>query len=74
MFWDESEDEFAFVRTNATGSDSAITPDAYADLHVNAMDVDGGFDVAGASVVMEHYNLLVLQTQQLMFQLILLFP
>ena len=51
MFWDESEDEFAFVRTNATGSDSAITPDAYADLHVNAMDVDGGFDVAGASVL-----------------------
>ena len=51
MYWDESEDEFAFVRTNATGSDSAITPDAYADLHVNAMDVDGGFDVAGASVL-----------------------
>lgn len=51
MFWDESEDEFAFVRTNATGSDSVITPDAYADLHVYAMDVDGGFDVAGASVL-----------------------
>lgn len=51
MFWDESEDEFAFVRTNATGSDSTITPDAYADLHVNAMDVDGAMDVAGNSVL-----------------------
>jgi len=51
MFWDESEDEFAFVRTNATGSDTTITADAYADLHVSAMDIDGAMDVAGNSVL-----------------------
>jgi len=34
MFWDESADQFAFVRTNASATDTVITPDAYADLRV----------------------------------------
>ena len=50
MFWDESEDEFAFVRTNASGSATAITTDAYADLHVNAIDVDAASTIASLKV------------------------
>lgn len=41
MFWDESADQFAFVRTNASATDTVITPDAYADLKVAALEGTG---------------------------------
>ena len=50
MFWDESENEFAFVRTNSTSSATTITTDAYADLHVNAIDVDAASTIASLKV------------------------
>jgi len=38
MFWDDSDDEFAFVRTDAEGTDNTITPDEYADLRVKDLN------------------------------------
>lgn len=50
MFWDESEDQFAFVRTNASATDNTITADAYADLRVQELTASNGINAPGQSL------------------------
>lgn len=51
MFWDESEDQFAFVRTNASATDNTITADAYADLRVQELTASNGLSASGQSLL-----------------------
>lgn len=52
MFWDESENEFAFARVTGSASDTTIslTGGGYADLRVNAIDVEAASTIASLKV------------------------
>ena len=52
MFWDESENEFAFARVTGSASDTTIslTGGGYADLRVNAIDVESASTIASLKV------------------------
>lgn len=51
MFWDNSADQFAFVRTTADGSSSSVSADAYADLRVQELTASNGLNAAGQSLL-----------------------
>ncbi len=52
MFWDESENEFAFARVTGSATDTTIslTGGGYADLRVNAIDVEAASTIASLKV------------------------
>lgn len=63
MFWDESEDQFAFVRTNAEADSNTITTDAYANLKVAALYVEQGIALPDSAA--DHHLLLAADSDDL---------